>query len=88
MFAKILGILDIIAALMFIFAKLGIFKLMVVILALYLIVKALAFISDIASFIDLTSGVYLLLILLGVSPILSLLFFLWLLQNGLISLFA
>ena len=88
MFAKILGILDIIAALMFIFAKLGIFKLMVVILALYLIVKALAFISDIASFIDLTSGVYLLLILLGVSPILSLLFFLWLLQKGLISLFA
>jgi len=80
--------LDIIAAIMFVFAKFGIFKLMVVIFAVYLILKALAFLSDIASFFDLAAGVYLLLMLIGVSPILSLLFFLWLLQKGVISLFA
>ncbi len=83
---KLLGIMDLVTALMFILVqwdigiKIGIFC------AIYLIVKSIIFISDFTSWVDLVAGIYLFLILFGIHSAFSVVFIIWLLQKGFFSL--
>lgn len=83
---KLLGFIDLIAAFVFILVQWNIGMKIAVIAAIYLIVKSLLFIGDIASVIDLIAGIYLILVLVGVHSAFSFIFVIWLLQKGFFSL--
>ena len=87
MIVKLFGLLDLLAAVLFILLqwdigiKLGIF------IAIYLILKSLIFLKDPTSWIDLTAGVYLLLVVFNIHSFFSVIFILWLGQKAFFSLF-
>lgn len=83
---KVFGVLDLIAAIIFVLVQWGIGVKIGFFVAAYLIIKSLMFIGDIASIVDLIAGVYLVLVLLGVHSAFSVVFVLWLLQKAFFSL--
>ena len=83
---KLLGIIDLAIALIFILVQWDIGLKYAIIAAIYLIVKGIIFISDIASIIDLITGIYLVLIILGIHSSFSAIFVIWLVQKGIFSL--
>ena len=85
---KLLGIIDLIIALIFILVQWDIGVKYGVIAAIYLIVKGIIFIFDIASIIDLVTGVYLILVILGLHSAFSVIFIIWLIQKGIFSLLS
>lgn len=85
---KLLGVIDLLAAIVFILVQWDIGVKIGVIAAVYLIVKSLIFISDFTSWIDLIAGIYLVLVLLGINSTFSFIFALWLLQKGIFSLLS
>ncbi|MBS3156993.1 hypothetical protein J4442_02355 [Candidatus Woesearchaeota archaeon] len=87
MIVKFLGVMDIIVGIAFILAQWSFGYHIGLILAIYVIIKALIFITDFASIIDLIGGIYLLLIIFGVHQIFAVVFLLWFLQKGFFSLF-
>lgn len=88
MVVKVFGIMDLLASISFILISFGWFKGFAVFMAVYLVLKGIIFFSDIASWLDMASGVYLFLIFLGVSPALSIVCILWLLQKAIISILS
>ncbi len=84
---KLLGFLDLVAAVFFILAQWGIGLSVAPFLAFYVIAKSLLFFGDWASFIDLFAGVYMLLVIYDIHSAFSLIFILWLLQKSIFSLF-
>jgi len=85
---KLLGIMDLIIALIFILVQWDIGLKYAIIAAIYLIVKGIIFITDIASIIDLITGVYLILIVLNIHSAFSVIFVIWLVQKGIFSLLS
>ncbi len=85
MLIKIFGIMDIIAAAVLLLLKWDIGKIAGIILALYLIAKAVYFMADIASIVDIAAGAFLILAVFGFYHVLTYIFVLWLLQKGVSS---
>ena len=88
MLIKVFGLMDLLAAIVFASAQWGFGLYLGKIIAIYLIVKSLLFITDFASWVDLLAGAYLLLVVFGVHSIFSVIFILWLLQKAIFSLFV
>lgn len=88
MIVKILGIIDILIALTFVIAQWNFGYYLGLVLAIYIIIKSLIFITDFASAVDLIGGIYLLLIVFNIHHIFAVVFLLWFLQKGFFSLFV
>jgi len=88
MVVRLLGLLDLVAAVSLIFLISGRGEIFALIFALYLLIKSLFFLPDFSSFLDLFSGFYISLLVLGISfGLLGWLFVVWLAQKGIFSLF-
>ena len=88
MIVILFGVMDFLASIAFLLISFGWFKGFAVFMAIYLIIKGIIFFTDIVSWVDLACGIYLLLIVLGVSASLSILCIIWLLQKAIISFFS
>ncbi|MEW6063525.1 MAG: hypothetical protein AB1571_04115 [Nanoarchaeota archaeon] len=80
--------MDIIAAAVLLLLKWDIGKIAGIILAVYIIGKAIYFIADVASIVDIAAGAFLILAVFGFYHVLTYVFILWLLQKGVSSLFG
>lgn len=83
---KLLGFLDLVAAVFFILVQWDIGLGIASFFAFYIIIKSLLFFGDWASFIDLFSGAYMLLVIYDIHSAFSLIFIIWLLQKSIFSL--
>ncbi len=83
---KLFGILDLLAAVFLILAQWDFGLSVASVLAGYLILKAIVFISDWASWVDLITGIYIFLVVYDVHSAFSLIFVLWLLEKSFFSL--
>ena len=83
---KLFGLLDLLTAVFLILAQWDIGLSIAMILAGYLILKALIFITDWASWIDLITAGYMFLVIYDIHSAFSLIFVLWLLQKSFFSL--
>ncbi len=89
MVVKILGIVDLLAALSILLLKFNITpKIMVLTLAAYLIIKGVIFIKSLTSWADIAAGIIMILAFYGWFNILTWAAAVWLTQKGLISLFS
>ncbi|HLC62704.1 MAG TPA: hypothetical protein VJJ21_00120 [Candidatus Nanoarchaeia archaeon] len=87
MIARFLGILDFLTAISIVFLAFGA-EGFAVLMALILLVKSLIFITSFASWIDILSGIGILVcVYSGFNPILWIVF-LWLLQKAVVSWFS
>mgnify|MGYP001601123235 CR=1 FL=1 len=84
---KLLGSLDLAAAISLILVQWDIGLGIASILAAYIVVKSLLFLGNWASLVDLSSGIYMFLVIYDIHSALSLIFALWLLQKSFFSLF-
>ena len=82
---KVLGILDIISAVVMILLNYYSFG-FAWIFALYLGIKSLIFIKSIVSIIDLVAVLFFVLAMFGIHNIITLIFAVWILQKGFFSL--
>ena len=82
---KLLGILDLIAAVFFILAQWSIGLAVAPFLAFYIIIKSVLFLGNWASIVDLLSGIYMLLVVYDIHSAFSLIFIIWLLQKSFFS---
>lgn len=88
MVLKLFGLLDLVAATSLLFLVLGKGEVFAITLAFYLLIKGLFFLPDFSSFLDLFSGFYIALFVLGLGfSFLSWFFIIWLAQKGIFSLF-
>ena len=83
---QLLGLLDILSGLIIIILKFGVFPELGLFLSIFLGIKSLIFIKDIASVLDLITAVFLCLAALGFYFSFTWIFSIWLLQKGLITL--
>ncbi|MBI2105368.1 hypothetical protein HYT56_00855 [Candidatus Woesearchaeota archaeon] len=83
---KLLGILDLAAAVLLVLIQWDIGLGIASFLAGYLVAKSLIFISDWVSWIDLLSGLYMFLSIYDIHSAFTLIFVLWLLQKSFFSL--
>ncbi len=83
---KLLGFLDLAAAVFLVLAQWDIGLGIASVLAGYIIVKSLLFIGDWASAVDLLSGIYMMLVIYNIHSAFSLIFVIWLLQKSFFSL--
>lgn len=83
---KLFGMLDFVAAVFLVLAQWGIGLSIATFLAWYLVLKALIFITDWASWIDLGAGIYIFLVVKDIHSAFSLIFVVWLLQKAFFSL--
>lgn len=88
MIVKLFGIMDLVAAAVFILVQWGFGANFALFVALYLILKSLLFLPDFASVIDLIAGIYLILVIYNIHDIFSTIFIIWLLQKSFFSLFV
>lgn len=88
MLVKILGLMDFGAAIMLILLKWEIGMVIGWIFAIYLLVKSIIFLYDIASLVDLVTAVFFLLAVTGNYFFFTWIFSLWLLQKAFFSLTA
>ena len=88
MIIKLFGLMDLVAAVLFLLLQWGIGGKVAIFFAIYLVVKSLIFIGDFTSWIDLIAGVYLFLVIFDVHSFFSFLFILWLGQKAFFSLFV
>lgn len=89
MFLKLLGLLDIAVAMLFVLSYLGFLEKAAILFGLYLIFKSVIFFGGLASIFDLAAGGALFLfIYTGFSALMLWLAIGWLLQKGAISLFS
>ncbi len=80
------GLLDLVAAIMMLLVRWNIGKTLGLIMALYVVVKSLVFIKDMASVVDLLAGIFFVLALFDYYNIITYILVLWLLQKGVVSL--
>ncbi len=84
---KFLGLMDLFCAVTIVLLNYGLInKLIAVGAILYLIVKGFMFRKDISSILDVISGLYMCLLLLGFGSILTFIFVVYLVEKGIISL--
>jgi|TARA_Y100000310_G_C20675731_1_gene812922 hypothetical protein len=89
MVVKILGILDVVTALiLFLFLNFNVFQSLLIIFTIFLILKSLLTIKDLFSIIDLLVGFVIILNLVGMSNSLVWFGFYWLFFKGLFSLIS
>ena len=88
MFIKLLGIFDLLSGIVLILLRFNLIKWGALVFAGYLIIKALFFIRDISSLVDLLAGIFIILAVLGVYNILTWIFVAWLLQKGVFTLLS
>jgi len=88
MIVKLLGLVDLLAALCFLLVQWGVFENFAVVIAIILLIKSLIFISDFTSIIDLISALYLFLVIFNIHSAFAFIFVLWLLQKAIFSLFV
>ena len=87
MVLKLFGLLDLVAATSLFFLISGIGEVFAITFAFYLLIKGLFFLPDFSSFLDLFSGFYIALFILGISfSFFSWFFIIWLAQKGIFSL--
>ena len=84
----ILGLLDIAAGFVIILLKFGLFKQLGIIFSIIIAVKAVLFINDISSILDLISAVFLFLAAIDIYFSFTWVFSIWLLQKGFFSLLS
>ncbi len=83
---KLLGALDLAAAIFMILVQWDIGIGIASVLALYVVVKSLIFLGNWASLVDLSSGIYMFLVIYDIHSAFSLIFVLWLVQKSFFSL--
>lgn len=83
---KFLGLLDILSAVVILILKFGFFVDFGLLLAIFLALKSIIFIKDVASIIDLITAVFFFLAAIGYYFSFTWIFAVWLLQKGLFSL--
>lgn len=88
MVVKILGVLDLLAALSILLLNFGAVKTMALALGIYLTIKGIIFIKSITSWIDIASGILMVVAVYGYFNILTWVAAIWLTQKGVISLFS
>ncbi len=88
MILKLLGIMDIIAAIAMVLAHYGLGLSFGLVFAIYLLIKGVAFLPSFVSIMDLICGLFLFLSLVDVNFFFYWVFVLWLLQKGFFSLFS
>ncbi|HII15619.1 MAG TPA: hypothetical protein HA362_04870 [Nanoarchaeota archaeon] len=88
MLVKIFGLLDIAAAVILLLLKWDIGHIAGIVLAVYVIGKAVYYMADVASIVDVAAGIFLILAVIGFYHIITYLFVLWLAQKGVSSLLA
>lgn len=88
MIVKLLGLIDLLAAVFIILLRFNIGRSIALIIAILLLIKSLIFLRSFVSFIDILSGVFLLLAIYGHYYFFTWLFVLWLGQKAIISLFS
>ena len=86
--AKIFGVFDILSGIILILLKFGIGVHIGWYFAVYLLVKSLIFIKDVASIVDILAAIFLILALYNIYPYFTWIFVVWLLQKGVFSLFS
>lgn len=87
MVVKLLGFLDLLAAVFLVLAQWNIGLGIASFLAFYIIGKSVIFIGNWASIVDLLAGIYMFLVIYNIHSAFSLIFVLWLLQKSFFSLF-
>jgi|TARA_B100001971_G_C18134056_1_gene506528 hypothetical protein len=83
---KVFGLFDLLAAIFLVLAQWEVGLSVAMVLAGYLILKALIFITSWSSWIDLLTGIYIILVVQGIHSAFSLIFVVWLLQKAFFSL--
>lgn len=87
MITKLLGIIDVIAASFLVLAGFDIvFTSIFILVTVLLLLKSLIFITNWTSWVDLLIVVFMILILFNFYTVFNLLFAIWLLQKGILSL--
>tara|TARA_Y100000034_G_scaffold118928_1_gene160176 strand:- start:2107 stop:2379 length:273 start_codon:yes stop_codon:yes gene_type:complete len=85
----VFGLLDIVSALVLVLLKFGLLGKLGFIIGIYLVIKGLFFLvmKDWLSILDVFSGLFIFYVLLfGSFPLIGWVFFVWLLQKGVVSL--
>ena len=88
MVVKILGLLDLLAALSILLLRFNAVKTMAFALGIYLIIKGIIFIKSVTSVLDIAAGAIILIAFYGYFNILTWVAAVWLVQKGVISLFS
>ena len=88
MIIKLLGLIDLLAAIFIILLRFHIGESIAFIVAILLILKSVIFLTSFVSLIDIISGIFLLLAVYGHYYFFTWIFALWLLQKAVISLFS
>jgi hypothetical protein len=88
MIAKLLGIIDFLAALSIILLKFNTAESFAIVITLMLLIKSILFISDIVSIIDIIAVVFIFLAVFGVFNIITWIVFFWLLQKAIFSMLS
>lgn len=88
MLVKLLGIIDLLGAILLISLRFGLGEKIALVIAVILMIKALFFIKALASSVDFIVGIILLLAALGHYYSFTWLFSIWLLQKAVISFFS
>lgn len=88
MIVKLLGLIDLLAAVFIILLKFHIGENIAVIIAIILLIKSIIFLTSFISLIDILAGVFLLLAAYGHYYFFTWIFALWLLQKAFFSLLA
>ncbi|MBL7147810.1 MAG: hypothetical protein ISS82_03220 [Nanoarchaeota archaeon] len=88
MIAKLLGVIDLLAALSIILLKFNLGTSFALIIAIVLLIKSLLFIFNIVSIIDIISVVFIFLAIFGIFTVVTWIAFFWLLQKAVFSLLS
>lgn len=88
MIVRLLGFMDLLAGITLFFMKFQIAESLGLVLGLFLLAKALAFITDVVSVMDLLAAIALLFASQGHYSFITWIFVLWLLQKGFFSFFS
>lgn len=83
MLLKFLGMMDILSGIALFFTHLGVIKYLMLLFIIYLIIKGLIFLPDVASIIDIIVGLYSILVLLGLNVKLTFVIIFYLILKGL-----
>ena len=88
MIAKLLGIIDFLAAFSIVLLKFGLAKNFAIMIAILLLIKAILFITDIISIFDIIAVVFIFLAVFGIFNMVTWIAFFWLLQKAIFSLLS
>lgn len=88
MIAKLLGIIDFLAAFSIVLLKFGLAEKFAIFIAIVLLIKALLFITDIVSIFDIIAVVFIFLAIFGIFNVVTWIAFFWLLQKAIFSLLS